>query len=242
MRTFFYAIYILLFKSGLAFAGSVNGKAVDGSAGLSGCDVRSTTIKCTPEERTRILDQCYVVIHKEKLGACTWQSCDFTSVVGQKPIFRSSAPSSNEGILKEYGVESVASKTSEWECDRAGGCLPKFPFARHYVTVRQAIEIRKGSDTSDVALKLKSVPLEVMNTNPFIRCATSNQEKVLVRVKSKGYNFIGAGVMVDAEKVNEACDAIRKFRVDGGYALECHAHGDDSGKGTTLIKQWEGDK
>lgn len=242
MPIFLFTLFFLTLSSFPALAGAVNGKAVGENSGLSGCDIRSTTIRCTPDERTRILDQCFVVVHKEKLGACTWQSCDYTSVVGQRPVFRSSAPSSNEGVLKEYGLDSVASKTSEWECDRAGGCLPKFPFARHYLTVRQAIEIRKGSDTSEVGLKLKAVPLEVMNTNPYIRCATSNQEKVLVRVKNKGYKFIGDGVMVDAEKVNEACDAIRKFRVDGGSSLECHAQGDESGQGTTLIKQWDRDK
>lgn len=233
-------ILIALMHPIAAHAGSVAGsESRSQTDGDTDCDIRRGSFSCTSATKNWILDKCYVVVHKDKLEHCTWQSCEYLSIVGKNPSYEPSG-GGGAGRMTEYGISHNVDTESQsaWECNTSNGCLPKSPFPRHYMTVKQALEIRNSSDSSEVAQKIKAVPAEVLSANRYVNCAMSEDATVLVRVKTRGSDkFEGPGILVAPSAVEAACDAAQKFR-DRTDKGDCYSGGDANGVGAVKVKSW----
>ena len=153
-------------------AGSVS----DASAGHTAafCDRRISLAEalapafCTKDNKEKILDQCFVVIHSAALKGreCSWQGCDMVSVVGEPAKL-------NGSNFVEYGVSAKHNNAPYVRVD--GGVLPKFPFERHYMTLREALDVRKKQcrDTNlpaGIEEELCKPKNDLIKLNPFIGC------------------------------------------------------------------------
>ncbi|NBX17075.1 MAG: hypothetical protein EBR09_06895 [Proteobacteria bacterium] len=180
-----------LVLSSKTYAGSVSGSQAQSQSGTSGginCDQRVKAITCTAAEREHILDNCYVVLHKNRVPSPTWNSAEFISVVGSRPAYDPAA-----STITEFGLAAPIDKNTQLNCtsDDPKSCLPKHPFDRHYMTVRDALKIRTEDPrinppfTDDfervVKYPLQWASIEIfLQANPYTACAKSS-EKVLLR-------------------------------------------------------------
>lgn len=162
-----------LLNPAIGRGGSINGMGLDAST-RTNCDIRPglegqgrfiypVPFKCNLAVKDQILDQCYVVVHSSVQPTCGWQTCGSLSVVGEKPKYLNSS-------IYEYGIPTPAVPLASWgQCDSMG-CLPKSPFPRQYLTVRQALERRKLGLKGDGLDVIASVPLSVLKSNSYLSC------------------------------------------------------------------------
>lgn len=168
----FLALVFLLSPS-LALAGAVSGLSSDSKARVN-CDIRPglegdgrivypVPFKCDNTVKNQILDKCYIVVHSTVQQTCGWQTCGSVSIVGEKPKYI-------DKKIVEYGVATPATPAASWgKCD-AAGCMPKSPFPRQYLTVRDALARRKLGFKGDGLDVLASVPLSVLKANHYLSC------------------------------------------------------------------------
>jgi len=169
------------------------------------CDARPNfnrpLFKCTEEVKKRILDRCYVVLHKQRLGHCTWQSCDHLSVVAQPPkvtrivkenyrTIRRSAPrnssqfgsrggsivfekvmTSKDVEIDEYGVKSILTGVSPSACGVGEVCLKNGTHDRQYMKLGDALQRSRLGLKGDSWDPLAKLPAAIMNSNPYVACA-----------------------------------------------------------------------
>jgi len=134
-------------------------------------------------------------------------------------------------MLIEYGIPFPAVKSDSWECGADNSCLPKAPYPRHYLTLKQALDLRNAPDGTDQAKVLTLVPDSVLQANPYVSCALFNPSQrvrvfagdksgaSVIETNSGGktnsgslprvqkYNVMKTGrtVLVDPEHVMSAC-------------------------------------
>ncbi|NBX16790.1 MAG: hypothetical protein EBR09_05435 [Proteobacteria bacterium] len=235
-----------------ALAGSVSGSSsATGSSGKkpeTNCDNRQRFIDCNLNVKNHILDKCFVVIHNFPQMDCTWQSCGYLSVIGEKPTFTPKTKGSETGVLTEYGLDTPVTLGKGWDVDSSGKVLPKRPFARHYMTVREALKLRSSPDGTEVAERLAKVKDSVLNANPYLSCAL-HEPSELVRVftgkKKQGAYFRdkdgkvgvlthvdGQSVMVHPDYVMPACRKLIDVSDDVQIGnLKCLINSDSKGDG-----------
>jgi len=233
---FSFAAVFLALSASYAEAGSVGGKAASNQSTLD-CDNRKNFILCSGSMPSHVLDKCYVVIHSTKREDCSWQSCGFVSVVGKSPEVnvgkRSVVEYGNSTKLEEKYLESGLLPSS-WTYEKWDGgvknsaTLPKFPFPRHYMSVRQALELRNAPDGTDASSRLQQVPQEVIDSNPYLECASrtlaigqSGQRKYVTVYTGdlKALSLTNAtSLQVPVSKVMEACEKL-KLVVPGGKCV-----------------------
>lgn len=206
-----------LLISAEGYGGSVgnSSSAVATSGSGYNCDERKRFVECTQELQNHILDKCFVVIHQEKRLDCTWQSCGVMSVIQKRPVLIG-----NE--IEEYGIKTDVSTfdKTKLNCDSNNECLPKSPFKRHYLSVREAFELRGGSDSSEIATKIKGVNQLVIDSNPYLQCAS---RKTFARTDDHRWVFLHSSVdkkqlssdqfavEVHKHKVIDACSKLKQL-------------------------------
>lgn len=139
-RIIYFFVLLLVFIPQVTSAGSISDNENDKYSQT--CDRRVTLEKaltsqfCTEQMRDMILDQRYVVVHREVLSGheCSWQGCKSLSLVGQPAKLRGE-------FFIEYGMPTKREDAPYLKLDE--GILPQFPFKRHYITARTALEARK---------------------------------------------------------------------------------------------------
>lgn len=207
-----------------AHAGSVGDSRVSGGSLGMDCDQRQRFINCTELMRSHILDRCYVVIHQTKRSDCTWQSCGHVSVVQKRPRMKGTK-------IEEYGIQTDVSSYSKsnWECNSSGfapgECLPKFPFPRNYLSVRKALELRAKPDGSEVSNKIAEVPQDVVDSNPYLECASRQPENfsdhtfVMMHKGTLNSSSPVLAVKVNKKDAAEACDKLKLLDNQGSCVL-----------------------
>ncbi|NBX17577.1 MAG: hypothetical protein EBR09_09450 [Proteobacteria bacterium] len=212
-----------------ATAGSVGGARAGGSSLGLDCDKRERFINCTELEKNHVLDKCYVVVHEQKRSDCTWQSCGFVSVVQKRPKVSGSE-------LDEYGIKTNISQYQSaggevpagWNRNGSGFApgevTPKSPFPRHYLTVKEALALRKVPDGSAVSDKIKSIPQEVLDSNPYLECASrtgSNGDEVYVMLHKGTLSSSSEVLAVKVQKkdVSDACSKLKLMESSGSCVI-----------------------
>jgi hypothetical protein len=195
-KSFLLFPFVILVPSLQAYAGSVSGLQAQlqtGSSSSINCDQRVQAINCTDAEREFILDKCYVVLHKNKIPSPTWNSLDFISIVGSRPSYDPVTSS-----ISEFGISAPIDKNVHLNCtsDDPKSCLPKHPFDRHYLTVREAFKIRmeypriippfKDEFERVVIFPLQSDILDfLLHANPYTACAKPSEKVYLIYVGAR---------------------------------------------------------
>lgn len=217
-----------------AMAGAISG-GNDSKGSFLNCDQRVRRIDCTQEVRNYIRNKCYVVVHKSPSPNATWNTFQYLSVVGSLPKYH---PSTER--LEEYGSFFAAKKASDWECDPQNNCLPKFPFARHYLKVADALQKRAENQNSDLHQKLKGFPNILLEGNPYLACAMMGERVLLRYGGSSDVKKARGGMMVESSKAEAACNKYRDSLIPADLAREgyCFVGGSDNGDGAVQIKKF----
>lgn len=246
-------------------AGAINGASTNANSDSStiDCDKRVSKIQCTEKNRNYILDNCYAVVHTKSVSSPTWNSKGRFSIVGQKPRF---IPEKSE--IEEFGIRTSVVKELHLKCKGRDPqtCLPTYPFARHYLTLRQARAIRLETPTAfskrytkegtdfDFWVKepLQSPQAQIfLEANPYSDCAMRESQELqsLIRwVEVKTYNgnhpteypkptSSTPGFMVKSGLEHEVCDKMR-FSKGKGLNAYCYKGGDVNGNGAVLVKAY----
>ena len=179
LRNSFLILALLMFVSAPSpvFAG-----AIAGDEGESSCDRRRLMSEdsnlgfCVSSERTRIGESCYIVVHSVPLSGrkCSWQGCGYLSLVG-KPAKLTDMSSKFE----EYGSKFPRNNASFAGASDGSGVLPKYPYPRHYLTVKEAQQALSGCPGNPLSLP-ESVRAAICNAetnmlrlNPYWHCYIS---------------------------------------------------------------------
>ena len=242
------ALLVAVIFPSAAFAGSVGGaRSGQTSLGID-CDRRERFINCTELEKSHVLDKCYVVVHEQRRNDCTWQSCGFVSVVQKRPRLVN-----NE--IDEYGIKTNISQyrsgsgslPDDWRRNASGFApneiVPKSPYPRHYLTVREALELRKTSDGSSAAERIRSVPQDVIDSNPYLECAArtgpvSEETYVMLYKGTLGSSSQVLSVKVPKKDVADACDKLKLIESSGSCVVGASSfRPDDSVPIATFLAQ-----
>lgn len=223
------ALLLVLVSPLSAMAGSVGGARAGGSSLGLDCDKRERFINCTELEKNHVLDKCYVVVHEQKRNDCTWQSCGFVSVVQKRPKVSGSE-------LDEYGIKTNISQYQSaggevpagWNRNGSGFApgevTPKTPFPRHYLTVREALALRKVPDGTVVSDKIKGVPQEVLDSNPYLECAgrtgsSGDEVYVMLHKGTLSSSSQVLAVKVPKKDVSDACSKLKLMESSGSCVI-----------------------
>jgi hypothetical protein len=105
--------------------------------------------------------------------SCDWQSCGPIAIVGGRPRI-------NAGKVIEYGIGTqhplAKNPPASWKLNPSTGeVLPKFPFPRNYLTLREFVSLRDNcidgkASTDDIQKTICPIDKQLFESNSYVAC------------------------------------------------------------------------